>query len=304
MIAGRKTRNVEMHRSRRGPGGDGLIWRIVSSLVFLLSIFHVPAQPTNDGIYARFDTSKGVFFCRLEYTLVPRTVANFMGLAEGTKRFIDYPVNKITNRPFFNNLVFHRVVTNFIIQGGSPNGNGTDDPGYRFKDEFHPALNHNQAGVLSMANSGTNSNGSQFFITLAPASHLNNRHAVFGQVVEGMDVVFQIGAVAVNANSKPLVPVVLHAVTILRLGSDANAFSAQAIQPALPEPRGIRSEMRRPGDNRVLAWPTTVNRNYRVVASTDLTTWSYVGIFGGGAVSLNPSLPKLFLTVYETDVDL
>jgi peptidylprolyl isomerase len=281
-----------------------MIWRSVLPVVFLLLAFHVPAQPSNDGLYARFDTSQGVFFCRLEYSLVPRTVANFVGLVEGTKRYIDYSLNKITNRPFFDNLSFHRVVTNFIIQGGSPNGMGTDDPGYRFKDEFNPLLNHNQAGVLSMANSGTNSNGSQFFITLAPASHLNNRHSVFGQVVEGMDVVFQIGAVPVDGNSKPLVPVVINSVTILRVGSAANAFNASAIQPPLPEPHGIRSEMRRIGNNRVLFWPTNANREYRIVASTDLVTWTYIGMFTGGAVSLNPSFPALFLTVYETDVDL
>src|SRR5436190_3443858 len=141
---------------------------------------NVGAEPTEEGIYARFNTSKGVFYCRLEYLLVPRTVANFLGLAEGTKRFIDYSVNRITNRPFFDNLTFHRVVTNFVIQGGSPNGLGTDDPGYRFKDEFQPSLGHDLAGVLSMANSGTNSNGSQFFITLPPASYLNNQHSVLG----------------------------------------------------------------------------------------------------------------------------
>src|SRR5687768_15605781 len=164
-----------------------MIWKFVLLLFLSLAAFpeSVRAQPAEDGIYARFDTSKGVFFCRLEHALVPRTVANFVGLAEGTKRFIDYPLNKITNRPFFNNLLFHRVVTNFVIQGGSPNGSGTDDPGYRFKDEFHPALSHNQAGVISMANSGTNSNGSQFFITLAPTPFLDNKHSVFGRVVEG-----------------------------------------------------------------------------------------------------------------------
>src|SRR5688572_5434044 len=114
------------------------------------------AEPTSNGLYARFDTSKGVFFCRLEYTLVPRTAANFVRLTEGTKSFIDYSLGKITNRPFFDGLIFHRVVTNFVIQGGSLTGLGSYDPGYRFKDEFHPSLNHNRAGVLSMANSGTN----------------------------------------------------------------------------------------------------------------------------------------------------
>ncbi len=283
-----------------------MLRRCVGLLVCLIfgSCGDIQAQPASDGLYARFDTSKGVFYCRLEYTLVPRTVANFVGLAEGTKRFIDYSVNKITNRPFFDNLIFHRVVTNFVIQGGSPNGLGTDDPGYRFKDEFHPALNHDQAGGLSMANSGTNSNGSQFFITLAPASHLNNKHSVFGQVVEGMDVVLAIGAVPVDGNSKPLVPVVMHSVSIRRVGIAANAFSATAIQPPLPEPLGIRSDIRTVAGSPLLLWPTAANRENRVVASTDLSRWSFVGMFVGGQVSLNPSFPRLYLTVYETAVDL
>lgn len=155
-----------------------------------------------------------------------------------------------------------------------------------------------------MANSGTNSNGSQFFVTLAPASHLNNKHSVFGQVVQGLDVVQEIGGVPVDGSSKPIVPVVMNSVTILRVGSAANAFNASAIQPPLPEPRGIRSEMRSVGPNRLLLWPTSVNRNYRVVGSGDLVRWSYVGMFASGQLSVNPSLPRLFLTVYETDVDL
>jgi cyclophilin family peptidyl-prolyl cis-trans isomerase len=283
-----------------------MIGKCVLLLFCVLSAFQtaVRAQPAADGIYARFNTSKGVFYCRLEYTLVPRTVANFVGLAEGTKSFIDCSMNKITNRPFFNNLIFHRVITNFVIQGGSPNGLGTDDPGYRFKDEFHPALNHDQAGILSMANSGTNSNGSQFFITLGPASHLNNKHSVFGRVVEGMEVVLEIGGVPVDGNSKPIVPVVMNSVSILRVGSGANTFSAPAIQPPLPEPRGIRSEMRAVGTSRLLVWPTSANRHYRVVPSTDLLNWSYAGIFPGGIVSVNPFFPMIFATVYETDMDL
>jgi peptidyl-prolyl cis-trans isomerase A (cyclophilin A) len=278
--------------------------RVLLLWIGLAFALGVHAQPTDDGLYARFDTSKGTFFCLLEYTLVPRTVANFVGLAEGTKRFIDYPLNKITNRPFYNQLTFHRVITNFVIQGGSPNGLGTDDPGYRFKDEFHPSLTHSQAGVLSMANSGTNSNGSQFFITLAPASHLDNKHSVFGHVVQGMDVVYQIGAVPVDANGRPLTPVVINSVTILRIGGAAAAFTAPAIQPPLPEPRGIRSQMSRVGEGLVLSWPLAASREYRVVASTNLATWFYTGTFPAVELSINPDLPRLFFTVYETDVDL
>ena len=282
-----------------------MIWRSVLFLAgWILLRGLAQAEPTADGLYVRFDTSKGTFFCRLEYTLVPRTVANFVGLAEGTKSFIDYSLGKVTNCPFFDGLTFHRVVTNFIIQGGSPNGMGTDDPGYRFKDEFHPSLNHDRAGVLSMANSGTNSNGSQFFITLNAASHLNNKHSVFGEVVEGSDVVQVIGAVPVNASSKPITPVYMNSVTILRIGSAAAAFNASAIQPPLPEPHGIRSELRAQGGSRLLMWSASANNQYRVVVSPDLVQWSYGGIFAGGPLAINPSFPKLFLKVFETNVDL
>ena len=272
-----------------------LVWMLVQCLA--------QAQPTTDGLYARFDTSQGTFFCRLEYTLAPRTVANFIGLAEGEKSFIDYSLGKVTNRPFFNGLTFHRVVTNFVIQGGSPNGMGTDDPGYRFKDEFHPSLNHDREGILSMANSGTNSNGSQFFITLSAAPFLNNKHSVFGEVVQGLDVVEEIGRVPVNASSKPLTPVYMHSVTILRIGSAAAAFDASVVQPPLPDPRGIRVELRLQGSSRQLWWAASATNHYRIVGSTDLVQWSYGGIFTTAPVSINPSYPKLFLRVFETNVD-
>ena len=124
---------------------------LIASLGLITAINSTVAQPTTDGLYARFDSSRGIFYCRLHHDLVPRTVANFVGLVEGTKNFIDYPAGKVVQRPFYDGLTFHRVVTNFVIQGGSPNGFGNDNPGYRFKDEFHPSLNHNSAGVLSMA---------------------------------------------------------------------------------------------------------------------------------------------------------
>ena len=281
-----------------------VFWRrLFFGILILTSVVHLPAAPTAEGLYARFDTSKGVFYCQLEHTLVPRTVANFVGLAEGSKRFIDYSINKVTNRPFFDGVTFHRVVANFVIQGGSLNGLGNDDPGYRFKDEFHPALNHDQAGVLSMANSGTNSNGSQFFITLAPASHLNNRHSVFGRVVEGLDVVQAIGVVPVDANSRPVTPVTMHSVTIVRIGTSANAFNAVSQQPNLPDPRGIHSDVRKTDSGLLLSWPTKVNHEYRVAVSADLARWTYAGMFVGGQASVNPSLQRLFVTVYETPAD-
>lgn len=192
------------------------------------------ADPTSDGLYARFQTTLGTFWCRLEFERAPRTVANFVSLAEGTRPWLDYQRATVSRRPFYDGLTFHRVVQGFVIQGGSPNGRGTDDPGYRFKDEFHPQLRHSAAGILSMANSGTNSNGSQFFVTLTNTPALDDKHSVFGSVAEGLDVVFTIGAVAVNSNSVPLTPVLMQAVTIVRRGAAALAFDPAKVTPPLP----------------------------------------------------------------------
>ena len=154
-----------------------------------------------------------------------------------------------------------------------------------------------------MANSGTNSNGGQFFITLSAAPFLNNKHSVFGEVVQGLEVVQEIGRVPVDARSKPLTPVYMNSVTILRVGSAAAAFDASSVQPPLPDPHGIHVEWRLQGSSRQLWWTATANHQYRLVGSTDLIQWSYGGIFTAAPVSINPSFPKLFLKVFETNVD-
>ena len=170
------------------------------------------------GTYARFDTSEGTFTIRLFDKEAPNTVANFVGLAEGTKEWTDPATGQKQNGPFYDGVIFHRVINGFMIQGGDRLGQGTGGPGYKFADEFHPSLKHSRAGILSMANAGPNTNGSQFFITLGPTPHLDNRHSVFGEVVEGLDVVQKIGAVATGRQDRPVKSVIMNKVSIQRVG--------------------------------------------------------------------------------------
>lgn len=158
---------------------------------------------------AEFETTLGNFEAELYASECPETVWNFINLAEGRQE---------TGRKgnFYDGLTFHRVIDGFMIQGGCPLGTGTGGPGYRFPDEFHPALTHNSEGILSMANAGPGTNGSQFFITLAPTPHLNRRHTVFGKIIAGMDVVRKIGSVQTGPMDRPSTPVVMNKVTIRR----------------------------------------------------------------------------------------
>ena len=163
---------------------------------------------------ATFDTSEGTFKVKLFDDKAPNTVANFVGLAEGTKEWTDPKTGQKVKKPFYDGLIFHRVIDGFMIQGGDPLGQGTGGPGYTFGDEFHPKLRHHKAGILSMANRGPNTNGGQFFITLAETPWLDNKHAIFGEVTEGKDVVEKIGKTRTGAQDRPAKEIVINSVKI------------------------------------------------------------------------------------------
>ncbi len=167
-------------------------------------------------LYATLTTSMGDILVRLFEDKAPKTVENFVGLATGAKEWTDPKTGEKVHRPLYNGTIFHRVIPGFMIQGGDPLGRGTGGPGYRFADEFSPELRHNKAGILSMANAGPNTNGSQFFITLAPTPHLDNHHSVFGEVVKGQDVAEAIANVPRDPRERPLKDVVLKEVVISR----------------------------------------------------------------------------------------
>ena len=188
---------------------------LLLSLFFAVSSCNDQYPDLGDGIYAEFTTSKGTIICVLEHEKTPVTVANFIALAEGTNTEVsaDYKGKK-----YYDGLKFHRVLADFMIQGGCPLGTGTGDPGYKFKDEFDPSLVHDQAGILSMANSGPKTNGSQFFITHKETPWLNNKHTVFGHVIKGQEVVDSIAQ-----------DDVIQTVKIIRKGSAAKKFDAAKI---------------------------------------------------------------------------
>ena len=190
---------------------------LTAVLLFCASIGSAADTADKKGpLYATLKTSMGDIVIQLFDDKAPKTVANFVGLATGTREWIDPKSQEKVKRPLYNGTIFHRVIPGFMIQGGDPLGNGTGGPGYRFEDEFSPDLRHTKGGILSMANAGPNTNGSQFFITLAPTLHLDNRHSVFGAVVKGGEVIIAIGNVPRNPNDRPLKDVVLKEVIITR----------------------------------------------------------------------------------------
>jgi len=170
----------------------------------------------NAKLYATIETNLGTIKAELFPDKAPKTVRNFVELAEGKKMWTHPFSGQKTKRPFYDGLTFHRVIPGFMIQGGDPLGTGTGGPGYKFEDEIVPELKFDKPGRLAMANAGPNTNGSQFFITVAPAPHLNGKHTIFGQVVEGQAAANKIANVPRGANNKPINAVIMRKVTIER----------------------------------------------------------------------------------------
>lgn len=200
----------------------------VLALVLLVNLTSCKVQypDLEDGIYAEIITSKGVMLAKLAEDKAPITVANFVSLAEGTNTMVD---SKYKKKKLYNGTIFHRVMDGFMIQGGDPIGTGEGNPGYKFRGEFHPDLKHDKPGILSMANSGPNTNGSQFFITEIPKPHLDNNYNVFGELVLGLNIQDSISNVKVDNKNKPLEDVFIEELNIIRKGKSAKSFDAPKV---------------------------------------------------------------------------
>jgi peptidyl-prolyl cis-trans isomerase A (cyclophilin A) len=169
------------------------------------------------GVYVVIETTLGEITCELFPEQAPKAVENFVGLANGTREFTDSQTRQRVTRRFYDGLIFHRVIPEFMIQSGCPLGSGTGGPGYKFADEFAPGLSFDRPGRLAMANAGANTNGSQFFITVAPTKWLDNHHTIFGQVVNGQDIVEKISTTPRDRSDRPKTPVVMNAVKIVEV---------------------------------------------------------------------------------------
>ena len=182
--------------------------------LILALLFAWPAEGKVNKMYATLDTSLGKIVCELYAKQAPITVKNFVELAKGEKEWLDPATKEKVKRPLYNGTIFHRVIPDFMIQGGDPLGKGIGGPGYQFVDEFADDLKFDKVGRLAMANSGPGTNGSQFFITVAATPWLTNHHTIFGQVIKGQDAVNKISTVDRDAGDRPLKDIILKSVTI------------------------------------------------------------------------------------------
>ncbi len=267
MFAGRENSDVLMNKIffRRAA--------IRLALAAMLPVFAANsfAQYTN-GIYAEFNTSLGSYTCRLEYALAPKACANFIGLAAGQRSWLDLPTSQVKTNAYYNGTTFHRVIAGFMNQGGSPNGQGTDGPGYAFVDEFSPSLRHDSFGTLSSANSGPDSNGAQYFVTVEPTPWLDDVHTVFGKLYGGSNVVYAINHVTTDTNNKPLTNVVVTNLVIRRIGAAALAFDINA--QGLPLVTNLNVKIAKVGANVSLTFSNRLYADNRLYASSNLTGWT------------------------------
>lgn len=255
-----------------------------------------PYPDLEDGLYAKYNTTQGEFIIQLYHDKAPMTVANFVALAEGKHPQVD---EKYQNKPFYDGIIFHRVIENFMIQAGDPDATGQGGPGYQFPDEVDNDLKHDSEGILSMANAGKDTNGSQFFITLAPTPHLDGKHSVFGKVVTGQEVVNTIGVVETAQADKPLEEVVITTLEIIRKGSVAKGFDAPEVFDAQFEKIKQKLEEELAAQERELEEAaegfdktdsglryliTQPNENGRSVQAGDMISVHYTGQFLDGEV--------------------
>jgi cyclophilin family peptidyl-prolyl cis-trans isomerase len=227
-----------------------------------------PNWAKTDGIYAVFTTSKGKIVCELEYKKIPMTVGNFVSLCEGKN-----PKTKVNQgKPFYDGLKFHRVIPNFMIQGGDPMGSGMGDPGYKFPDEFDPSLRHTGPGILSMANAGPGTNGSQFFITHVATPWLNDKHTIFGHVVEGQSVV---NAIAQGDT--------MYTVRIVRVGKSAKEFDA--VKAFVNGEEILKKKEEEANKKALAAWDAKVKAKFPTAKRTASGLYYVIDVEGTGAIA-------------------
>jgi len=190
---------------------------ILMTVLMVPGMSYAEEKKLAPGTYVVFDTTLGKITCILYEKEAPKTVSNFVGLVVGSKEWTDPNTQQKKKKPFYDGLIFHRVIPNFMVQGGDPLGIGTGGPGYMFEDEFNSSLKFNVPGRLAMANAGPNTNGSQFFITQVPTPWLDGHHTIFGQVIEGQEVIDKMAAVPKGPNDRPIVDIVMKKVSILKV---------------------------------------------------------------------------------------
>ncbi len=251
-----------------------------------------------DGVYAVIKTNMGEMIFDLYYEKTPITAGNFVGLVEGTREFTDVKTGQKVKRNFYNGLTFHRVIKDFVIQGGCPVGNGTGGPGYTFVDEINPDLKHDAVGVLSMANSGPDTNGSQFFITLAPSPHLDGKYTVWGKLVNGINVLKKIGSVETDGNDKPVKDVRIDSIEIKRIGQAAKAFDAEK---AFAKNDEIIKAMEQKNETKLSELLKKLNVNQARIKTTDTGLRYFIRRNGKGNPPKQGDIIKAHYTGYLID---